>query len=533
MKNLLTRDSCSTTKAILLFTLYPILFWATGYLGFSHAGEIAITGVGSIALATLISQVWHRYSIARVVPIVVSLVFFLYMSFFGALRDIFGMAQDNMMVMQAIYGTDSSEALEFFDQYWIYIIKHLIIFIVAFGSYYLLLFYQSTTCDRSISRKVIMGWILLFVITHLERPMRHADPFFYFSFYHSVWQEELREAREIERHLSQIIPNSITNQIQSKSNNTLVWVIGESSTKSNWSLYGYNRDTTPKINSIKDNLLVFDHIYAAAPITIPAIEMMLTTATVERPELWKEEPDIILLAKMAGYHTYWISNHTTDAFGILSIFAHHADETILTNQGKARGEGSYDESVLPAYKKALNDVYKKKLIIVHLLESHPAYNYRYPSSYAKFTNTFDDSVAQELSDKGRAKWAILFRNTYDNSVLYSDMMHYKLLTMLQSSTDANNSSYLYHPDHGEDVLHHTNFSGHNPRAIEQWQIPMIYWDNNISRYKNRASQPYRLDSINHTILGLLRIESIYYDSKEDILSSNFKARIIKSVKGFR
>ncbi len=46
--------------------------------------------------------------------------------------------------------------------------------------------------------------------------------------------------------------------------NTLVLVIGESTNRQRMSLYGYPRKTTPRLDAIKDELLVFDNIYSPA-----------------------------------------------------------------------------------------------------------------------------------------------------------------------------------------------------------------------------------------------------------------------------
>jgi len=316
--------------------------------------------------------------------------------------------------------------------------------------------------------------------------------------------------------------------IGSDKEKTVVWVIGESDTKYNWSLYGYKRETNPKIKMLQNELSIFQNIYAAGPNTISSFERMFTPATQKRPNLWKSTPDILLMAKEAGYHIYWISNHTTDSRGLINIFANHADETILTNKGRARGEGSYDEVVLTPYKKALNDDYDKKLIIVHLLGSHPAYDYRYPKEYNHFTYTFDDSVMLELKQKGIYNWALVFRNLYDNSVLYSDMIRYRLLLMLKNSKESKHSSWLYISDHGQDVCHHTNFSGHNFKAKEQWEIPMLFWSSDIKLNKSITNYQYSADVIDHTLLGMMDINGTYYNAEYDLFSDSYNNKNIDS-----
>lgn len=236
------------------------------------------------------------------------------------------------------------------------------------------------------------------------------------------------------------------------------------------------------------------------------------------------------MARHAGYHVTYISNHSTDAHkGIIKIFSEHADEVIRTNRGKSRGEGSHDEILLAPYEQALAANYDKKLIIVHMLGSHPAYNFRYPDSYSLFTDTYDDAVGRDLKDQGRPKWALTFRNLYDNSIVYSDMVRSRLLEILKNSRDAEHSTWLYLSDHGQDVCHNDNYSGHNFAAPEQWEIPMVFWSPAIEGLDPAiASRQYRADLLDHTVLGLLEVEGVYYDETNDIFSNRFITRLKKN-----
>lgn len=504
--------------ASLFFVSVVLLYYGIGWLNYARAGKLILTGAPTIGL---LLTLLHRRRLPRWLTFLylfVVIILFANLAFQAGLRDIFSVEQDEMMIMKSLFGTDRQESYEFILQYKPYLIKHLLLFLLLSSSFLLITMRHIKQSTLAVSRRILLVWILLLIVGHLDRSIRKSDPFVFFPYFYTEYQGELKELRELahllDTHLD-IHALSDTKYIGKCTHNTLVWVIGESSTKYNWSLYGYERDTTPMINSMKENLLVFQNITAAGPITIPAFERMMTQASKKYPDLWKKTPSIVQLAKQAGYHTYWISNHTTDAHsGITYIFAHQADEATMTNKGKARGEGSYDESVLPAYKKALQDPYEKKLIIVHLLGSHPAYDFRYPPSYSKYTTVYDDTVARKLSTDGRAKWAITFRNLYDNSVRYGDHIRYTLLSLLQHSPEADHATWLYHPDHGEDVCHHNNFSGHNPKAKEQWEIPMIFWQKELP--KTDTSIPYDLENIESSILGLLKIHTPYYHSKKDI-----------------
>jgi len=513
------KQSTPLVVAPILFAIFVLTHFLVGYINYSRAGKILITGVATIGALSALSA-YYKTRIWQILLIAVSFILLLNLSFHAGLRDIFGVEQDEMMIIKSIFATDIQESYEFILQYRQFLIKHLVIFLLSITAFYIVALRGSSTTQNSIGKKTVVIWVIIFMVAHLEKSIRLGNPLIYFPYYYSEWKQELVELEKLNNTLQANIDEDALLDIKyvgRQKRNTVVWVIGESSTRSNWSLYGYERDTTPLINSIKDQLYVFGNIKAAAPITVPAFKLMMTPANIKKPDLWKRYPSIIQIAKKAGYHTYWISNHTTDAHsGITYLFAKQADEFYMTNKGRARGEGSYDSSILPAYKKALQDKYAKKFIILHLLGSHPAYDFRYPKEYAHFTEVFDDKVGKDLATKGISKWAIAFRNLYDNSILYGDHIRYQTLKMLQKNRDANSSVWLYHPDHGEDVVHHNNFSGHNKNAKEQWEIPMILWlPKKISINTDRG---YQLDTIESAILGLLKIEAKYYNKENDLFT---------------
>lgn len=207
--------------------------------------------------------------------------------------------------------------------------------------------------------------------------------------------------------------------------------------------------------------------------------------------------------------------------GMYSVFTSHADKIVLTNMGTSRGESSFDKELFAPYCKALDDKAGKKLIIVHILGAHPAYNYRYPEEYNKFNISTDDAVTKELASKGRSKIAIVFRNQYDNAILYQDFILSTLLEKLQEKK-LPYSAWLYISDHGQDVSRNTDFSGHNYLAKEMWEVPMLFWSSKDFLKHDlipSLSTPYQADVIDHTILGLLDISGIYYNPSQDIFNT--------------
>jgi len=68
-----------------------------------------------------------------------------------------------------------------------------------------------------------------------------------------------------------------------------------------------------------------------------------------------------------------------------------------------------------------------------------------------------------------------------------------LLTRLKA-TQPSRASWLYIADHGQDVSHHDNFSGHNQKATEQWKVPMLLWQT-PQPLGTVISTPFQADTI--------------------------------------
>jgi heptose-I-phosphate ethanolaminephosphotransferase len=376
------------------------------------------------------------------------------------------------------------------------------------------------------------GWITaaaflaLFVLIHLNSSMRNMDPVMYFPARYSAWKKGVRAASQLQAKMAATAndPRLGSLRLTDDAPRTIVFVLSESITRQNFPYAGYSRKTTPELEALGTEITWFSDVISSDGTTVPAIRKILTPATVAEPELWLSQADIFLMARKAGYKTFWLSNHTTDANAGVSVFVSHADQSVLANRGGARGEGSFDEVLLPLLQEALKDPSPRKLILLHLLGAHPAYYYRYPKAYARF-NDAHDTVARELKASGRAFWAIAMRNYYDNALVYSDYVLKRSLDLCRAS--GQRVAWLFVPDHGQDAAHFNNFCGHNARARSQYEIPMMFWrsasfpEPGVSSPRLR-SRPYQTDVLDHTLLGLMGIAGDYYDPRRDIFSETFE-----------
>ncbi len=162
---------------------------------------------------------------------------------------------------------------------------------------------------------------------------------------------------------------NVEQSIEYSGNRTVVLVIGESLNKHHMSLYGYGRNTNPKLSTI-DSLLIFKNVITSATQTRESIIRILSQATVDNEQQYITKGSVFTLAEDMGYITYWISNQMM--YGIsdteTSVLAKDCNKQWFLNTDW--NTNSLDEKVIPVFNKILKEPERKKFIIIHLLGNH-------------------------------------------------------------------------------------------------------------------------------------------------------------------
>ncbi len=520
------------TRALAFITI-PAVYLMLGWINLELASEIAVLG----ALAVLAVSAWttrhgDETKVGTACVLAIAIPFLLLLGFHAFVGEFLGVGPDEDFVVGAMFSTDRAEAVEFLQHHMLALLKHAGL-VAVFAALFALIMRrrvgvaQARTADvRRAAWKPAVAFPILFLLFHLNSSIRNHNPALFFPIRYREWARDVEATRALQSKMATAAADPQLDSLHcaDSSPRTLVFVIGESVTRLNLPSFGYQRETTPELNAMGDELTWFSDVVSCDSSTIPALRNILTPADLSHPDLWLKKPDVLLMARKAGYKSFWISNHSTDANGLVAVFASHADKTVMANRGSSRGAGSYDEAVLPALEEALRDPGPRKLIIVHLLNAHPAYFYRYPKSFARFNNA-DDAVTTQLKAEGRAFWAISQRNYYDNAILYMDHVLKRSLALCRASSQP--VAWLFVSDHGQDVAHHNNFAGINVRAREQFEIPMIFWRSSTFRTQPETdsklrNRPYQTDRLDHTLLGLMGIAGDYYDPRHDIFSAAFQ-----------
>ena len=250
---------------------------------------------------------------------------------------------------------------------------------------------------------------------------------------------------------------------------TLVVLIGESSSRHHWSLYGYHRNTTPKLSALKDELLVFRDAISPFGRTTLSVAASLTCKDV--PGIG--DIPLVTVFKQAGFETIWISNQSTvDDTNMIVRLVSGADRKIYLNKGGDQAYArSYDEKILPALDEILTapDAPEKRVIFVHTMGSHVNYGSRFPNEFDTFKSDGDIVKKPWFSSK-----AVKYINDYDNSILYTDHI---IASVIERMRSVPGGAVLFYSDHGEEVFDTRRHHGHHNSLASRYyvDIPVTLW----------------------------------------------------------
>lgn len=245
-----------------------------------------------------------------------------------------------------------------------------------------------------------------------------------------------------------------------------VMVIGETSRAANFSLYGYNRPTSPMLER-EPGLVAFTRALSQCNTTHKIVPMLLTAAGAENFDDVYRQKGIVTAFKEAGYHTVFLSNQNYNR-SLIDELAFEADECIFINDDTSALGHHYDSDLLPYLSRALASGHDKVFVVLHTYGSHFDYYDRYPRSEAYFT---PDGPARATSGQREVMLA-----EYDNTIRSVDAFLHNVVDTLRSSRRV--SSMLYMSDHGEDIFDDDRgrFLHASPTpSFQQLYVPMMIW----------------------------------------------------------
>jgi glucan phosphoethanolaminetransferase (alkaline phosphatase superfamily) len=252
-----------------------------------------------------------------------------------------------------------------------------------------------------------------------------------------------------------------------------VLVIGESGRYDKWQLNGYAKPTTPHLSQRQD-IISYDHFYTRSNSSRESIPVMLSRKKATDKHFGFHEKSIIDAFNTLDFKTYWLSTQMT--FGQydtpISIHAKEANYLKYFNSSNYNSDGVYDEVLIKPFQQLIDNIKKpeKHFIIFHTLGSHFNYAHRYPEEF----DIFKPSLKNEAFNLHDITVKEKIRNSYDNSILYTDYILNEFLNILSNKKDAI-SWFVYLSDHGVDLFEDGTSSGQGRDSENVLHIPLIFW----------------------------------------------------------
>lgn len=308
----------------------------------------------------------------------------------------------------------------------------------------------------------------------------------------------------------------------------VVVIVGESCNRNHMSLYGYSRETSPRL-SRRGDILTFDNVISANSNTLRSVMNFMTESNNDHPLSLDSCIHIFDILHSSPYKSFWLSNQTPIGLwdnGVTSL-AQNADVVSFVNVTASSSKEStmtvsLDERLFDPFGMAISDTAKHKMVFLHLMGNHTQYSKRYPKSF------------EQYEDKGDKRNRII--NTYDNAILYNDFVVDSILTMLNRYSERHPEiriTALYFSDHGENVFDEGDYSGHDysdhiPNA--NVEIPFIIWfspsqkeymETYCPELFGRIHTPYMIDDLYHTMIDLGGISTPSFDRTRSIINRDF------------
>lgn len=284
-------------------------------------------------------------------------------------------------------------------------------------------------------------------------------------------------------------------------------------------IYGYNRSTTPYIESLASEGTVFENVFVPLPATSASHASLFTSLHPLKHKIFsngmKLEPKIETIAEVFqknNYHTMGVVSvgHIGKEFGYDKGFDKFSDKWDSKKDGNTESSRSAKSSNISAeefledYQENHSD--KPFFMFLHYFDAHAPYD-EHPS--ISFKEELDNKIASKLN-----KNLMEMVNNYDKEIKYVDENIENIVEKIKKISPKNNLIIAITSDHGEQFGEHNYFGGHADIYKETVRVPLIFWGKNIS--KQRLTQ--NVSSMN-TPVTLLNLTGLKFSNGVDGMDS--------------
>lgn len=312
-----------------------------------------------------------------------------------------------------------------------------------------------------------------------------------------------------------------------------VLVIGESSRRDHWQLFGYPRATNPLLEKLTD-LIKIPNMLSSWSVTIMAVPQILTRKPITDTSATWKEASILRAMQEAGFDTWWISNQfpVGEFDSPVSTYSLEANHTLFLNHASITSARSYDEVLLQPLRDVLKNSHKDLFVVLHMMGSHDNYDNRYPNSFKHFRPTFDDKNSNLPSGERQP-------NSYDNSILYTDYILSQAINILRE--DSAITALFYVSDHGEALATPIcSKTGHGEGTRYEFEVPGLFWyskayanefPERIAAFRTNANKAVLSADTFESIFDMTGVDFPGLDHKKSLFSTEwrYEKRIVNPI----
>jgi arylsulfatase A-like enzyme len=299
------------------------------------------------------------------------------------------------------------------------------------------------------------------------------------------------------------------------------------------SCYGYHRKTTPNIDRVADDGIIFERCYTPSTWTRPVAASILT-GTYPRVHGVQGRKDVFTasiprlpsMLREAGFNTACVSaiGNFSTKMGFGEGFEYFCDlykepnlmQNRLKTTGSVEGLDDSDEIVFP-YAEDINDYFFPWLndhmendIFALLWSIQPHAPYEPPEGFQKFLSSSYDGrfsgkrdMVRRVHSKQDAQYLI---DLYDSEIHYNDHMIGEIINLLKEQGEYDNTLFIIVSDHGEAFGEHDLYAhGHLPYDGVM-RVPMVIKLPHNAHRGAKVSQLVSLLDIMPTLLAYTVID---------------------------
>lgn len=305
----------------------------------------------------------------------------------------------------------------------------------------------------------------------------------------------------------------------------MVLVVGETARAESFALNGYAKNTNPELSQL--NIINFSQVSSCGTATAVSVPCMFSGMSRKSydEQLASHREGLLDIAQRAGYQVTWIDNNSGCKGACDRVQQYQIPASLKQKWCDASGE-CLDEILVDSLQDYLSRLKpednQSHLIVLHQMGSHgPAYFKRSTAAYQPFQPMCNSNAIQGCS-------ATELRNSYDNSIVYTDHVLSQLIKTLQQQSHYQ-TGFWYVSDHGESTGEHGLYLHGAPYAMaptQQTHVPMLMWFSNdwqqqqasqLACLKAQKNSALSHDHLFPTLLSLLDIKTRVIDPKNDML----------------